>query len=92
MSHVGLFFNKAIVPIDYANMSFKPNIKLLDLPDSSSLITLVEGKILKNATTAPSNHITDSIRIVFQSDDDEPKINYILKGYKNTGWPEDRHD
>ncbi|MFN8282671.1 MAG: lipid-binding protein [Chitinophagales bacterium] len=91
LTHVGLFFKKAIVPIDYASTSFITNKRIFDVIDSTETNTLIEGKIFKNATNSPSNHVTDSIRIVLETDDD-PGVHYILKGYKDTGWPEDRHD
>lgn len=88
----GPFAFKAKVPIDYSNTSFKMSENLLNLNDSTASITIHEGKIWKNAATAPSLHKTDSIRLVIEYTEADPGTKYVLKGYKNTGWPEDRHD
>jgi hypothetical protein len=90
LHNFGPFGFKAVAPIDYATTSFKSNSKLLNIIDSTESVTLIEGKIFKNATTAPSLHSTDSIRLVFEYAADEG-VKYIMKGYKDTGWPEDRH-
>lgn len=91
MSKLDNITSKSIVPINYSALTFKNNTTLINLPDSTSTILLNEGIILKNAAHSPSNHVTDSIRIVFEFLDD-PGTKYILRGYKDTGWPEDRHD
>jgi hypothetical protein len=91
MSKLDNITSKSIVPINYSALTFNSNTTLLNLPDSTNTILLNEGKILKNAAHSPSNHVTDSIRIVFEFIDD-PGVKYVLKGYKDTGWPEDRRD
>ncbi len=88
----GPFAFKLKAPINYATTSFVNTANLLNLNDSTPSITVHEGNIFKNAATAPSLHSTDSIRLVVEYVDGDPGVKYIFKGYKDTGWPEDRHD
>lgn len=87
----GPFAFKVKAPIDYASTTFKLGSGLLNLNDSTPGITIHEGKIWKDAATAPSLHKTDSIRLVVEYVDGDPGVKYIFRGYKDTGWPEDRH-
>ncbi len=90
----GPFAFKVKTPIDYSNTSFKSAVGIYDVNDSlrTNAITIHEGKIFKGAATAPSLHKTDSIRLVIEYVDGDPGTKYVFKGYKDTGWPEDRHD
>lgn len=54
-------------------------------------VKLIEGKILKDAALSTSNRVTDSIYLKIEFSDDEGN-EYIIAGYRNTGWIEDRHD
>jgi hypothetical protein len=55
------------------------------------VINLISGKILKGAATSPSGRKTDSIYLKLEFSDDEG-VEYVISGYRNTGWPEDRKD
>ena len=78
-------------PVDYPNLTFSASTDNINLYDSTVTVNVIDGKILKNAATSPSLHTTDSIVLQLEFSDDPGTI-YWFKGYKNTGWPEDRWD
>lgn len=83
---------KVQVPVDYPNLTFSASTGHLNLADSVNTIDVIDGsRIIKDGATSPSLHTTDSIVLKMEFSDDPGTI-YWFKGYKDTGWPEDRWD
>lgn len=81
---------KGKVSVDLTNFTFSataaPNIS-----KSGQTFTILEGKMLKGAATAPASGTkTDSLYVRIQFSE-EPGITYILAGYRKTGFLEDEH-
>lgn len=72
--------NKTFVAGEYKNT--------LPVPANSTSITLIEGKIMLNASIQPSKVVADSIYVKYKT-----AVNgkiYIVKGHRRTQWPEDQ--
>lgn len=81
---------KVVTKVDLSSLSFKSASNLTNLYDSEISVSVVEGKILKNAATTTGGNKTDSIYVKFEFGDD-PGVNYIYSGYRRTGFLEDEH-
>lgn len=66
----------AILPGEYINTYVNKNI------------TLIEAKIMKNASKQPSNVVADSIFVKYKTAVNDKT--YIIKGHRRTQWPEDQ--
>jgi len=80
----------AKVKVDVANKTFVAGEykNTLAVPASSTAITLLEGKIMLNASPQPSKAVADSIYVKYKT-----AVNgktYIVKGHRRTQWPEDQ--
>lgn len=80
----------ANIPIDLSTLTFKPVVGLLNRANEDAAVTVIEGKILKNAATTLSGGKTDSIYIRFEFADDEGN-QYMYTGHRDTGFPEDQY-
>ncbi|MFU1857006.1 hypothetical protein BWD42_00270 [Sphingobacterium sp. CZ-UAM] len=80
----------AKVNIDLQNRTFVAGEykNTLAVPAANTAVTLLEGKILLNASTQPSKTVADSIYVRYKT-----AVNgkiYIVKGHRRTQWPEDQ--
>ncbi|MNM57634.1 Lipid-binding putative hydrolase [compost metagenome] len=60
----------------------------LAVPAANTDVSLLEGKIMLNASTQPSKTVADSIYVKYKT-----AVNgqiYIVKGHRRTQWPEDQ--
>jgi len=80
---------KGKVSVDFTNKTFSGT----DIENQyyDSQFTIMDGKVLKGAATAPASGAkTDSLYFKATFSDD-PGAEYILAGYKKTGFLEDEH-
>ena len=77
-------------PVDVTSLTFKPATGLKNYANPDADVTVIEGKILKNAATTLSGGKADSIylRLVFADDEDN---HYLFTGHRDTGLPEDQY-
>jgi len=73
--------NKTIIAGKYQNT--------LAVPADKTTIEIIEGKILLNASTQPSNVVADSIYVKYKTAVDGNT--YIVKGHRRTAWPQDQY-
>ncbi|WP_411973089.1 lipid-binding protein [Sphingobacterium sp. Lzh-3] len=80
----------AKVNVDVPNKTFVAGqyINTLPVPANSTAITLIEGKIMLNASTQPSKAVADSIYVKYKTGVNGKT--YIVKGHRRTQWPEDQ--
>jgi hypothetical protein len=81
---------KVVAKVDLPSLTFKSAENLTNLYDSEIGVSIIEGKILKNAATTTGGNKTDSIYVKFEFGDD-PGSHYIYAGYRRTGFLEDEH-
>lgn len=92
LDDLGTFWDiKGKVSVNLADMSFNGT----DIVNQKyeSKFTITDGKLLeKAAKAAGSKTVTDSLyfKVKF-SDDDDPNTEYVLAGYRKTGFLEDEH-
>jgi hypothetical protein len=92
-----IFPLKSKVKVNLGDLSFVPNSPVTNLYDENTNFQVVSGKIIKGAATTPNGgYKVDSIfmKVAFVSTDtiDPFEDVYLISGYKNSGWPEDRWD
>jgi len=79
---------KGKVNVDLSTLSFSADNVQNEYYDSQ--FTVLNGKILKGAATAPGSKAkTDSIYFQVKFSDDDDGLTYTLSGYKKTGFLED---
>lgn len=93
----GILPVKSRVKVNLGDLSFVPAEPVENLYDESFNIQILEGKIIPGAATTPNGgYKVDSMYLKLSlvgNDPDDPFVEtYILSGYKNSGWPEDRWD
>lgn len=77
-------------PVDLASLTLKPATGLANFANRDAPVTVIEGKILKNAATTLSGGKADSIYIRLEIADDEGN-HYMFTGHRDTGFPEDQY-
>lgn len=78
-------------PVNISNLTFTANpAGSTNLALSGETVSMVSGKILKNAATTLSGAKVDSIFVEMEFSDDAGSW-YILSGHRDTGQPEDQH-
>jgi hypothetical protein len=77
-------------PVDLASLTLKPATGLYNFANEDAAVTVIEGKILKNAATTLSGGKADSIYIRLEFADDEGS-HYMFTGHRDTGFPEDQY-
>lgn len=81
---------KIKAPINYSNLTVSPatipNVKV-----DGETVTIISGKILKNAARSKSGAVVDSIFVEFEFSDDLGSY-YIYSGHRDTGQPEDQFE
>jgi len=82
------YYLESVVNYDLANLTFGGN-NLPNLSDES-VVTITEGKIIKNGAKSESGAVVDSIyfKAVFDYD---PENTIIFAGHGRTGFVEDEH-
>lgn len=76
--------------VDLNTLSIMAENNISNIYDDAINVSILEGKILKNAATTTGGNVSDSIYIKFEFADD-PGTEYIYAGYKRTGFLEDEH-
>lgn len=81
---------KTVCKVNIPTLTFTKSSNLPNLHSGESSISIVEGKVLKNAATTSGGNKTDSIYVKFVFDND-PSIEWEYSGYRRTGFLEDEH-
>jgi hypothetical protein len=81
---------KTKLGVDYANLTIKPSTGNPNLAIDGESVSVISGKILKNAATTLSGGKTDSIFVELEFSDDAGSY-YVFTGHRRTGFPDDEH-
>jgi hypothetical protein len=81
---------KVVAKVNLAAMTFDASPNLNNMYNDTIKVSIIEGKILKNAATTTGGNKSDSIYVKFEFSDD-PGKQYEYAGYRRTGFREDEH-
>lgn len=81
---------RVVSKVSLAGLAFNNAPDLANLNAGKSAVTIIEGKIIKNATTTTGGNKADSIYVKFEFKA-VPGEQYEYAGYRRTGFREDEH-
>lgn len=83
---------KVVTKVDLSTLSFKSAPNLNNMYGAEYTVSVLEGKVLKNAATTTGGNKTDSIYVKMTLGDGHGGVDdYIYAGYRRTGFLEDEH-
>ncbi|OJV20255.1 MAG: hypothetical protein BGO21_12885 [Dyadobacter sp. 50-39] len=81
---------KIVSKVNLGGLTFNATPDLPNLNTGQSAVSILEGKIIKNAATTPGGNKVDSIYVKFEFKA-IPGEQYEYAGYRRTGFLEDEH-